>query len=164
MTTPDSSYREIPLTRGQVTIVDEADFDWLSQWKWRAQWVTGQRSFIALRTVGVKAVLMHRLILGLEPGDKRQGDHINRDTLDNRRSNLRIASPSQNAWNQGVRRISSTGYKGVFYYRKTRKWGAKIGVRRTRLFLGYFITPELAHEAYCRAAAKYHGEFARTKW
>jgi hypothetical protein len=156
--------REILLTQGQVAIVDDADFYWLSQWKWHAQWVPGQRNFIAVRTYEAKSILMHRAILGLDQGDKRQGDHKNGITLDNRRDNLRIAVPSQNTWNQGVRRNNTTGYKGVYFYAKTRRWGAKIGVQRKAIFLGYFSTPELAHEAYCAAAEKYHGEFARTSW
>ncbi len=81
----------ISLSRGQVTLVDDADYDWLMQRKWCAVWSTSIRCFYAVCSVESKALYMHRYILGLEFGDPRFGDHIEpSQTLDNRRSNLRI--------------------------------------------------------------------------
>ncbi len=97
---------EITLTHGQVALVDAADYEWLMQWKWRARanacWYG--RNYYADSTVKIdgkwQVLKMHRIILGLEIGDKRHGDHINHDTLDNRRGNLRIVTPAENNRNR----------------------------------------------------------------
>ena len=163
MTPPQADYRTIPLTRGQVTLVDASDYLFLIQWKWKAQPATYRgRSFYAERTSYVEgkynSVKMARVILGLKHGDKRHADHINHDTLDNRRSNLRIATHAQNQWNTGVRKCNTSGFKGVD--RRGRWWHARIGVNGKRHFLGSFASPESAHAAYCEAAARLHGRFA----
>ena len=166
-TPPDLAYREIPLTQGQVAIVDTADYEWLSQYKWFAQWNTKTRSFYALRhrpkskERNVGTIPMHREILGLDPGDPRQGDHADSgQTLDNRRKNLRVSTAEQNQHNRRRNRNNKTGYKGVSIFRKG-QWRADIRVNGKTLFLGLHATPELAYEAYCEAAVKYRGEFAR---
>jgi hypothetical protein len=169
--TPTTEYREIPLTQGQVSLVDSADYEWLSQWRWTARWDKYTKSFYAGRnfddTSGKRnTILMHRQILGLMAGDKRKGDHENRNTLDNRRGNLRIATTGQNAANRITRDSNRSGFKGV-YRPKGRKgnkpWMARAGVNGREVFLGYYATPEEAHAAYCAAAAEIHGEFARFK-
>lgn len=86
-------------------------------------------------------------------------DHINGDSMDNRIVNLRLATPTQNARNCEKSKINTSGFKGVTRYRK--KWRAAISVDNRKLWLGLFETPQAAHEAYAKAARKYHGEFAR---
>lgn len=159
----DDSYRLIPLTMGKFAKVDAADYDWLMQWKWQAVWRKGSAQFYAAhKGFGAGTHLrMHRLILGLTPGDGLQADHINRDGLDNRRINLRIASASQNNSNKGVSRINKSGYKGVTWQECRKQWRAYINVKGKRYELGYFATAELAHVEYCKAAMQLHGEFAR---
>jgi hypothetical protein len=92
-----------------------------------------------------------------------QVDHVNRIKTDNRISNLRLATNSQNKYNIGKRSTNTSGYKGVSLVKKTGKWFAKICVDGKQIGLGHFITPEEAHAAYCAAATKYHGEFARVE-
>lgn len=155
----------ISLTQGQFAIVDATDFEWLSRWKWNAYWDCTTRSFYAQRNIrdasGKRGTIsLHRQILGLEKGDSRQGDHINHNTLDNRRGNLRIASSRENQRNRGKRRDNSSGFKGVVRHRNG-KWMSRIRIAERRIYLGVFDTPELAHAAYAAAAAQYHGEFAR---
>ena len=168
MTAPKPSYRTIPLSKGQVALVDATDYVWLSQWKWAAIWADRTRSFYAWRwspMVNTKRhkVYMHRQILGLEHGDKRQGDHKESGrTLDNRRSNLRIASPSQNSANRRLERGTASGIKGVCRDQSRTKWRARIYVNRRRLNLGAFASKEKAGKAYRAAAEQYFGEFART--
>lgn len=161
------SYREIPLTRGQVALVDTADHEWLMQWKWHARWNRDTQSFYATRN-SRKAdgkpripVWMHREILGLpRRSDGRIGDHIESgQTLDNRRSNLRIVTSSQNNINARVRRDNPVGIKGIYRFRNG-KWGAKIQANKSIKFLGYFFTQEEAAAAYRKAANELHGEFA----
>jgi hypothetical protein len=107
---------------------------------------------------------MHRQILGLEKDDPRQGDHKEpRNTLDNRRKNLRIApSQSENNYNQRKHSNNTSGYKGVTYHIQTKAWMAQIQVNGKYIYLGYRDTAEAAwRELYVPAALKYHGEFAR---
>lgn len=88
-------------------------------------------------------------------------DHINLVKLDNRIANLREANSTQNKANIGRQRNNKSGFKGVFWYAKVRKWRATIGLDRRRIHLGDFETPEAAHAAYCKAATELYGEFAR---
>jgi hypothetical protein len=159
------SYREIVLTKGQVAIVDEADVPLLGPWKWRANWDKTTQSFYAVRTEGWKrkySISMHRTILGLPFGDPRIGDHINHDTLDNRRSNLRIVEPLQSTWNKRVYKNNVLGLKGVRINGNGR-YAARIsrpdGFRQS---LGTFASPEEAYFAYCKAVTEQRGEFGNT--
>lgn len=136
------------------------------QWKWFAQWSSTTNSFYAAPNGAMvagkrHAVRMNREILGLEYSDKRHGDHQNRNTLDNRRNNLRIATPSQNRCNCGRQVNNTSGFKGVFWHKAAGKWRAQIRIDRHSQHLGMFDTPEVAAEAYDFAAIALHGEFAK---
>jgi hypothetical protein len=162
MTSPTPEYRTIPLTKGQVAIIDTEDFEHLSKLHWHAA-VTGGNTFYAARRKKTddgkwSIVYLHRELLGLIKGDRREVDHINHNTLDNRRSNLRIATRQQNVMN--TRRLCQPGLKGTFYSKNAKKWTAQLTVDRKAMHLGYFPTEEAAHSAYCEAAQKYHGEHA----
>lgn len=157
-------HRVIKITQGQFAKVSWEDYDWLMQWKWFATWNKSIGSFYACRTeysTGNRRIWMHRALLGLEYGDKRQGDHKNHDTLDNRRDNLRIASPLQNSYNKRLSKRSTSGYKGASLHKATGRWRSYIVVNGKLKSLGYFTTPEEAHAAYCSAAQESYGEFAR---
>ena len=175
MTARNTSYRIIRLTKGQVTKVDASDYDWLSQWKWMAMWNPNTNSFYAKRnaTVGELQkgyptnVMMHRFIAGVpvKAGRRIQVDHENHDTLDNQRSNLRCVNPSQSGMNRTMRSDNKSGYKGVHWHSQCDKWVAGIVFtkdgKRHHISLGLYEDPKEAHAAYCEAAKKYHGEFAR---
>lgn len=155
----DVSYRFIPLTKKQNAIVDAADFAYLSQWNWRAQWNTFTESFYAVRHEHPKnTVLMHRVILGCEP--EEEGDHKDRNSLDNRRNNLRKCSKSQNMQNRGPQYNNSSGFKGVTWNKAIAKWHSRIMVAKHSIHLGFFQDVIEAARAYDRAAALHHGEFA----
>lgn len=104
-----------------------------------------------------KKEMMHRVIIKAEKG--KQVDHINGNTLDNRKSNLRICNHAENIRNRGQRKNSNTKHKGVF--KSGKKWGANIGYENNRYYLGVFETQKEASLAYNKAALKYHGEFAQ---
>lgn len=160
----DPTIRLIALTRNQNTIVDAADYEWLSQWCWHALWNRGTKSFYAVHNEGTKPnrliVQLPRVLLGLKRGDKREPDHINHDTLDNRRSNLRIVNHAQNSINRRRYISNTSGFKGVSRYRNN-GWMAKIGVKGKRIYLGVFPTWDEARDAYCEASERLHGEFAK---
>lgn len=167
--TPTPEYCEITLTQGQVAIVDASDFEWLNQWKWHAHWSERTQSYYAIRNapvVGGKRfppVAMHRAILGLMVGDKRKADHKeNGCTLDNRRSNLRIATTAQNACNSRIHRDNKSGFKGVFWGGKSReKWVAQLNFAGKKVFRKSFANIRDAAQAHALMAYLYHGEFSR---
>lgn len=104
---------------------------------------------------------MHRLIVGAPTG--MDVDHINHDTLDNRKSNLRVCSHSENLRNRtGPNRNSKSGTRGVCWYKRDSKWHAQIKVGYRRIHLGYFSNIEDARRAYAKASAEHHGAFAGT--
>lgn len=155
--------RQILLTRGKFALVDNADYAWLSQWKWFAS----QTRFLYYARRGTPVVKdkragenMHRLILGLQPGDKRQCDHIDGDGLNNQRSNLRICTATQNQQNTRKQKSGSSRYKGVSRYPGNRKWRSQIQVSGKTIHLGYFSSEKAAAIAYNQAALKHFGEFA----
>lgn len=148
--------KRIPLTRGKVALVDDEDYDWLSQWKWFAKYNFGK--FYAARHDPKNhshTIHMHQMLLG------PRCDHKNRDGLDNRKENLRKASRRQNNCNQGLRKNNRTGYKGITCPDKRHdKYQARIGYKGRIIYLGYYETKEEAARAYDEAAKRLHGEFA----
>ncbi len=157
--------KKIKLTQGQVALVDDADFDWLNQWKWYATYDPKMNSFYAVQksiTVDGKwgHIIMHRQILGLERGDKKCVDHTDHNTLNNSRSNIRICTHQQNHMNRKPNTNTSSKYKGVCWYKRYKKWVAKIKIKGKTKYIGYFTMEEAAARAYDGTAKKEFGEFA----
>ena len=161
----DPSYRFIPLTKGQRAIIDVEFYDLFMQWKWSALWNKGIKSFYAVRyTKKNGSFYMHREILGLKKGDKRDGEHANHNTLDNRRfingkEQLRAATRQENSWNQGIRISNKTGYKWVYEHKGKYRYSLRINGKRIQV--SGFSTPKDAYDAACVAAAEHHKQFAR---
>lgn len=106
--------------------------------------------------------LAHRLAWFYVNGEwPTELDHINGNKLDNKISNLRIASSSQNKRNRPKQANNKSGYKGVCFYPPLKKWHAQIHINRKRIHLGYFKCPTAAHFSYIKAAKELHGEYAR---
>lgn len=146
----------IPLTKGQFAIVDEEDFSRLSKYNWHLS----SSGYAVRRGPKNSLVGMHRFILKIRK--KLQGDHINLDRLDNRKSNLRNATPSQNQCNRTSLRGELKGVQKSC--RKLSKpYQARIGIKRKLHHLGFFETQDAAVKAYKAAAKKHHGDFARTE-
>jgi len=152
--------KEIPLTRGLFTKVGDADYEHLSQWKWSA--LKSKKRFYAYRMVcnsgKQTAILMHRAIMEAS-GFSEKVDHINGDSLDNTRANLRICTNAQNCQNRGITSLSKTGYKGVM--EKNGVFRVSIGHENKVIYLGTFKTIEDAINAYSEASIRLHKEFAR---
>lgn len=153
--------KEIPLTRGMVAFVDDADFDWLNQWKWYAL-KSASGVFYAARSI-VKpkreCILMHQEIL--KALGRLQGDHRNGDKLDNQRQNLRPATGRQNRANSFRRSDNTSGFKGVSWNPQRNMWRADIQEINKHRFLGHFYGIKIAAKAYDLAALKCFGEFAK---
>lgn len=157
----DPSYRLIPLTQGQFAKVDAEDFERLSKYKWRAYWNPRAKSFYAVRWsprnhYERRLIYMSREILNAQSGV--QVDHIFHDTLDNRKSQLRPCTQTENSRNHRTARRNKSGLKGVTS--DGNRWRATIRVNGLQKHLGSFKTPEQAHEAYKNAALEMHGKFA----
>lgn len=154
-----TAHREYLLPSGETVLIDAIDWPLISARRWFAHRQPNATYARTAIVAGQPCVLMHRLILGDRPGF--DVDHINHNGLDNRRVNLRWATRRQNVANQLIARTNTSGYKGVSWHKKTKKWRAQIGDRHGRSHLGYFATAEDAAHAYDLAAIERWGEFAR---
>jgi len=154
--------RLIPLSKGYYSIVDATDYEWLMQWRWFARvYSWGVYAWRNQRLPSGKKIKipMHREILRTE-GNKRP-DHKNCVALDNRRKNLRPADATENMRNRRKSKNNTSGFKCVQKGRHGKGWQSNIMVDGKTIYLGTFATKEEAHAAYCEAAIKYFGEFAR---
>lgn len=157
--------RELVLSQGKVAIVDDEDYEYLSQWKWTAErqdksWYAVRTTCANGRTTGL--VYMHRQILSAPEG--LEVDHRSGDGLDNRRSNIRVCTRLQNARNTGPRKHNTSGYKGVSRHSSSGLWVAQVTQRhdgRTRRLRFYAPTKLGAALLYNIHAIREYGEFAR---
>ncbi len=151
----------IQLTQGKKAIVDAEDLAELSQYNWQFHKKGYAYTTIYLGKIGDKyrgtTIKMHRLLTSC-PVDK-QVDHKNGNGLDNRKSNLRICTATQNSYNRKVHKNNKSGYKGVGTQKND--YYVEIGFKGKRIYLGRYKDPVEAAKVYDKAAKKYHGEFAR---
>ena len=151
------------LTRGKSTVIDAEDWPIAAKSRWHA--IKGRRgTFYAATRVGPHILFLHRILLELPFGDKRQGDHRDHDGLNNRRYNLRLATPGQNMMNTrkpSTRKGSPTSsrFKGVYWDKRYQKWCASIRHQNASHFIGYFASEVAAAQAYKRWAKELCGAF-----
>jgi hypothetical protein len=153
---PNESIRYIGLTKGRYAVVDAADYEWLSKYKWTAL-VVGDKVY-AIRSHKGKTILMHREIM--QPAQGMVVDHIDGNGLNNCRGNLRVCTPQQNTFNSRPRPKKSK-FKGVRYDAETGKWIAEITHNGIKYHLGTFATEVEAARAYDRKAVELQGPYAR---
>lgn len=153
--------RSIPLSRGLCAIVDDADYEALSQHTWHAKPASqrDERYYACTKILG-KLVYMHRFLM--KPDEGLTVDHINGDGIDNRRGNLRLASRSQNNANR-VTSPNSNGYRGVGSYTRRNKtyYRASVGRGAARSLGRWHSDPALAAQDYDAIALARFGDFAR---
>lgn len=129
-------------------LIDAADAAWAAQWRW-----SFQSDGYVYRSVTVNGrdhrltIYLHRELLGLTPGDGVEGDHRNRDHLDNRRVNLRAIPHVGNAQNMPSRVNASSAHRGVSWDKSRGKWAARVNVGGTTVHLGRFDSESAAAQA-----------------
>ncbi len=154
--------KKIPLTQGKFALVDDEDFEELRGYKWHAAknkygGFMATRSCICPLVKQIKTIHMHRQIISCPKS--KQVDHVNHETLDNRRGNLRECTNQQNAMNRIPYKNNSSRYKGVYKYSEKR-WQASIRGNSKKIHLGYFVNELDAAKEYDKAAKELFGEFA----
>jgi hypothetical protein len=155
--------KKIPVDNGTYwTIVDDEDYEELSKYKWTQNGSKNHRYVKRSCFVNKKRIqiYMHRQIMNTPKG--MQTDHINHDTMDNRRSNLRVCTKSQNNWNISQTHGKISKYKGVGYRKcnKYRPWQTTIHLNNKPIYLGAYATEVEAARAYNDKAKELFGEFA----
>jgi hypothetical protein len=158
--------KEIPLTQGKVAIVDDDDFEWLSQWKWYCCQGYAVRNSPTDPNGKRGTIRMHREINHTPTG--METDHLNGNRLDDRKSNLRTCTTQENRQNFGIKRNNTSGYKGVSKDGKFRgtgkQWRARIRINKKETVIGFFSDPVEAAHAWDDAARKYYGNCIRTNF
>jgi len=137
------------------TIIDDCDYEGIKKFTWRLH-ILGYVYTILKK--GKRATFLHRYLLNTPKG--MECDHINMNRLDNRRSNLRNATLSENKCNRGMQKNNKSGFKGVIWETRRKKWRAWIAFRNVPYFLGYFESAKEAAKTYDKKAIELHGKFA----
>ena len=157
---------EIALSNGEIALIDDEDYPLVSTYRWAASRGPDGKPYATARIQHGRGkerfyttLRMHRLIMEAERGEEI--DHINMNTLDNRRANLRKATKAQNMANRNRTARSTSGWKGVHFHKGAGNWMAEIKAEGTRFYLGLFDRCELAGLAYDCASRVVHGEFCR---
>lgn len=157
--------KEIPLNNGMVTLVDDGDYEMLARNKWQCAARSTKGLYYAYRMITrggrSRNISMHRLIMGVT--DPRvEIDHKDLNGLNNQKSNLRVATRSQNGANcRKCSKPTSSQFKGVYFRKNRNRWHARIKINGQRKSLGFYVNEEDAARAYNNAAVIAFGEFAR---
>jgi hypothetical protein len=157
---------------GYSVMLDDEDVERIARLKWHVGKTKAEKYGLCYfrhtvhyhkcdKKQGCYAILLHRYIMGCAPEAIETVDHIDGNTLNCQKSNLRICSGLENSRNRKRNKNNLSGYKGVSRRKASKKWVAQIQVEGRNFYLGSFTDPKVAHEAYKEAAIKYHGEFAR---
>lgn len=141
--------------KGEPFYFDKEDFDLIYPYCWHKL----ESGYLVANCGNNKSIYLHKLIMGVDD-TSTQVDHIKHIKEDNRKSQLRIVTWSQNQMNKSLQQNNTTGYKGVSFDKKTGRYRARIMVNKKNIDLGYFDTAEEASQAYENASDKYHGEYS----
>lgn len=158
--------KRIKLNHNKYALIDDDQFSKISEYKW--SYMTVYKGITNIGYVYTSTchknkkskIYLHRLIMNAPKNT--QVDHINHDTLDNRKINLRICTNAQNQFNQKVHTFKkSSKYKGVFFHKQSSTWRSQIGFMNKIHHLGAYPSEIEAAKAYDKRAKELFGEFAR---
>lgn len=158
--------REIKVKHGGdflIAIVDDDDYEELSKYKWRGTYKVGEKPYARTHiwdkiSKKRKDLIMHRHIMRVtDPNIKV--DHINRNTLDNRKENLRLCSTAENCRNKSTVSRNKTGYRNVSFNKACKKWKVEIKHNNKKVYYGYFDCPIEAAKVADSAMIDLYGEF-----
>ena len=124
---------------------------------------TGGYVLYSSKKDGLNGKRLHRVMLQIPDDSKLQGDHINQNKLDNTRENLRICTNQQNSCNKSLTKSNTSGYKGVWFDKRSNRWCSQIRVDGKKHHLRTHDTAKQAHRLYCFVAKRIQGEFACLK-
>jgi hypothetical protein len=153
---PGEGLRYIALTKGKFAIVDAADYEWLSQYRWHATGTNGR--YYAATVIDGKSISMHRMIMNPPPG--KVTDHKNGNGLNNSRANMRNCTAEQNRYNQRSLRTRRKASQYIGVFRRGDKWYAKVSHKKKSHFLGPFKTELEAAQARDQKALELFGQYA----
>ena len=154
--------KEIPLTQGQVTLVDDEDFESLSILKWCALWDPSRNAYCVFRNPPYKngkrsgSLYMHRVIMRAKPGEIV--DHRDHNPLNNQRFNLRLCDAFESARNKRKQTSNTTGFIGVTRHGKG--YWARVRAKGRQYSCGVWFTAEEAAIARDKKAFEIFGEYA----
>lgn len=145
--------KTIPLTKGFFTYIDDKDSPLVSKYKWFINSCRNGEKIYAKGYVNGKQVYLHRFLLGTPNGSVT--DHIDGNSLNNTRGNLRVVGQNINSFNCGLKKNNTTGFRGVSFSKKSKKYESYIKVNRKKINLGYYSKIEDAVFARKKAEEKY---------
>lgn len=153
------------LSQGKFSLLDWDDAVSTSQWRWSAMEDETEGTFYAIRGIWfgngkIRKLRLHNVLLGPYP-EGLTGDHINGNSLDNRRCNLRLIDRVAQAINRRTPKNNTSGCKGVIFHKYQKKWVSRISFNGETIDLGYFVRKVDAIAARLAAVEKYHGKFTR---
>lgn len=140
-------YFEVECFDGECFLIDKDDYPMVNPYPWEVD----KGGYVISTTPDRRTIKLHRLILGVLDNKSCEIDHINRNTTDNRRANLRIVSRSQNCLNRGLMKSNKSGYKGVYWHTAGKAWAAQYKKDKKTYYLGLYPTKELAVAALTAA-------------
>lgn len=157
--------REISLKNGRIAIIDDEDYEIVSQYRWYL--LKGKNTEYACHkktenAISLPTILMHRLVMNAPKGS--QIDHINGDGLDNRKCNLRFCSHQENSRNSPKNWRGTSKYKGVGLCKRRKKWRARIKLNNKQVEIGCYNTEIEAATAYNMVALANFRQFARLNY
>ena len=154
--------RYITASSNFTYIIDDEDYNKVSKLNWFTLDKNSKYKYAAAKNKPIdytRNILLHRLVMNAKKGEVV--DHINGNVFDNRKNNLRICTRGQNIMNQRLRSNNSSGYKGVYFDKRLRKWCVRIQTNGIRKYFGFFDNLVNAARCYNKNAKRLHGEFAK---
>lgn len=133
--------------KGKFALIDEDNLVKILSYKWYVD----SKGYVYREKCKVKRIFLHQVIMGDYPKDKKQIDHINRNKRDNRKINLRFCTNSENHQNKGKYKSNTSGYVGVFWHPKPKKWMARLYIYGKSVYLGLFTDKQGAINAIKKA-------------